>query len=56
MITVVIDNRHEEDIECYRNDCPYCLKKGRDCPSCLKGGGLFHDWKRINYSYRSEDR
>ena len=55
MITVVIDNR-EAPIECYQNDCPYCLKKGRDCPSCLKGGALFHDWKRINYSYRSEDR
>ena len=42
--------------ECPPGDCPYCLKRGRDCPSCLKGGALFHDWKRINYSYRSEDR
>ena len=42
--------------ECLPGDCPRCLKKGRDCPSCLKGGALFHDWKRINYSYRSEDR
>lgn len=41
---------------CRLGDCPYCLKEGENCPSCLKGGGLFHDWKRINYSYRSEDR
>ncbi len=41
---------------CRPGDCPYCLKEGENCPSCLKGGGLFHDWKRINYSYRSEDR
>ncbi|WP_290762777.1 SUMF1/EgtB/PvdO family nonheme iron enzyme [Fibrobacter sp. UBA4297] len=41
---------------CRPGDCPYCLKEGENCPSCLKGGSLFHDWKRINYSYRSEDR
>ena len=41
---------------CRPGDCPYCLKEGENCPSCLKGGGLFHNWKRINYSYRSEDR
>ena len=41
---------------CRLGDCPYCLKEGENCPSCLKGGGLFHNWKRINYSYRSEDR
>ena len=55
-VTVLLEDRREEPIECHQYNCPYCLKRGEYCPSCLKGGALFHDWKRINYSYRSEDR
>ena len=55
LLTIVVE-QDGPTIECYQNDCPYCLKKGKNCPSCLKGGSLFHDWKWINYSYRTEDR
>ena len=56
LFITILEDRREEPIECHPYNCPYCLKKGKDCPSCLKGGALFHDWKRINYSFRSEDR